>query len=117
MKFIKVKTQFEGFHKYANAPEKVKFLRERHRHMFGVSVKMEVTESNRELEYFLVLEDVKFLVKKYLKQTTETDSCEMIAEFFLDYLETKYKNRMIEVEISEDNENSGIVNNYNSYID
>lgn len=112
MKFIKVKTQFESFHKYENAPEEVSFLRNRHRHIFGLTAKIEVTESNRELEYFMVLKDVKVLIKKYLKETKETESCEMIAEFFLDYLESKYKNRKIEVEVSEDEENSSIVNNY-----
>lgn len=115
MKFIKVKTQFEGFHKYENAPEEVSFLRNRHRHVFGLTVKIQVTESDRELEYFLVLKDVKTLIKKYLKQTKETESCEMIAEFFLDYLETKYRNRRIEVEVSEDDENSSLVDNFQSY--
>ena len=32
-----VTTQLEGFHKWEQAPDEVAYLRERHRHMFGVS--------------------------------------------------------------------------------
>lgn len=112
MRFIKVKTQFEGFHQYTNAPEAVSFLRNRHRHIFYVTAKIEVRALDRELEFFLVQKDLNLLVKKYLKGTKETESCEMIAEFFLDYLEVKYKDRKIEVEVSEDNENSSLISNY-----
>lgn len=115
MKFVKIKTQFEGFHQYKDAPEEVSFLRNRHRHLFIVTVKIGVDKSNRELEYFMVLKDVKVLIKKFLKETKETESCEMIAEFFLDYLETKYTNRKIEIEVSEDGENGSGVNNYKIY--
>ena len=124
MRFIKVKTTFESLHKYNGSPESVKFLQGEHRHVFVVRAKIEVTDLNRELEFFIIKKDLDLLVKKYLKTAKKIDgviptvieeSCEAIAAFFLDYLEAKYKSRRIEVEVSEDDENSSLVSNYESF--
>ena len=115
MKYIKIKTEFEGFHKYENAPEEVKFLRNLHRHIFKVEVKIEVRENDRELEFFIVKRNLNRLIEQYKRESEETDSCEMVAEYILDYLEATYRARRIQVEVSEDGENSGIINNYDSF--
>ena len=51
--FIKVRTEFEGFHHYPNAgsiDKRIKFLENEHRHIFKVEVKISVTHLDRELE-------------------------------------------------------------------
>ena len=55
--YIRVRTEFEGFHYYPNAGEidsRIKFLEVEHRHIFKVEVKISVTHLDRELEFFLV---------------------------------------------------------------
>lgn len=110
-KYIKVKTQFVGFHQYIDAPEEVAFLRSLHRHLFLVSVKIQVIDLNRELEFFIVQRKVKEIISEYEGQATQTESCEMIAEFILTRIEKQYPNREIEVSVSEDGEDYAIVNN------
>lgn len=115
MKFIKVRTQFEGFHCWKEAPALVSFLRNKHRHLFKVEAMIEVFENDRELEYFMVKQFLDELITEYIVSMEETESCEMMAECFLDYLEAKYRSRRIQVEVSEDGENSSLVNNFESF--
>ena len=37
-RYIFITDKFEGYHKYVDAPEEVAFLRNAHRHLFGVRV-------------------------------------------------------------------------------
>ena len=65
--FIKVRTEFEGFHHYPDAGSidgRIKFLENEHRHIFKIGVKISVTHLDRELEFFLVKWDLqKFIMK------------------------------------------------------
>ena len=115
MRYIKAKTQFEAFHRYKDAPDEVKFLKNEHRHLFIVTAKIQVEGDDRELEFFMVQRAMNKIVNSKYAQGSFDESCEMIAETILDYLETIYYDRPIEVEVSEDGENSGIVNNYQDY--
>lgn len=99
--YIKIKTQFVGFHRWKDAPKKVEFLRNWHRHIFGVEVTFLVDHSNRALEFFLTQEKVNKYLKKYENKKFEA-SCEMIAE------DICKKFGAMKVEVSEDGENSGI---------
>lgn len=112
MLFIKVKSQFEWFHKYKNAPKEVEFLRNLHRHNFGIIVKIEVNDLDRELEYFLVKREIDKIIQKFKKDSKQEESCETMAEYILDFLELKYKNRPIEVEVNEDGDCGSIINNF-----
>ena len=109
--YIKVRTQFEGFHFYPNAGEidsRIKFLEHEHRHMFHVEVKMEVTHLDREKEFFLV----KWALTDYLKDgKMNHKSCEMIGTDILEqHLIPLYgADRYYEVTVSEDGESDGIV--------
>ena len=109
--YIKIRTQFEGFHCYPGASEidsRIKFLEDRHRHIFHVSVTIEVTHLQRELEFFLV----KWALNDFIKESEMNDkSCEMIAEDILyRHLFPKYgMDRAYEVVVSEDNESDGII--------
>ena len=104
--FIKVRWQFEGFHKWNKAPEEVKFLRNLHRHLFICTAKIEVDHGDRELEFFIVQ---KRLRNKFKNNKYSYRSCEMIAVDILRECKKFVNNRVIEIEVSEDGENSAIV--------
>lgn len=107
-KFIFVKNQFEGFHRYKDAPDEVSFLRNLHRHIFYVKVTIQVFHNERELEFFII----KRNIEKFIDENNFFDnaSCEYIAERIYNFIYDVYKNnRKICVEVSEDNENGAIV--------
>lgn len=109
--YIKVRTEFEGFHFYPNAgtiDPRIKFLEYEHRHMFKVEVKISVTHTDRELEFFLV----KWALTEHIKERKLNHmSCEMIATDILNnHLLPKYgADRYYEVVVSEDGESDGII--------
>jgi hypothetical protein len=109
--YIKVRTQFEGFHFYPNAgniDSRIEFLQHEHRHMFKVSVKISVTHLDRELEFFLV----KWALQAHITERKMNHmSCEMIATDILkNHLIPKYgKDRYYEIVVSEDGESDGII--------
>lgn len=109
MRFVKIRTQFIGFHSWKDAPEKTAFLRDKHRHLFKVSVKMRVFHNDREVEFF-ALQDRVIRWSRRLKKD-DVGSCEMVAEKLLKILSREYPGRLIEVTISEDGESDGIVDN------
>ncbi len=98
-----VSTIFEGFHRWLDAPEDVKFLRDYHRHIFEVRLGAEVIDANREVEFFQLKRKVdKFILDNYEGNRFEF-SCEQIAEALLKEFEADF------VEVSEDGENGAIV--------
>lgn len=108
--FIKIRTEFEGFHFYPNAGSinpKIKFLENEHRHMFKVEVKISVNHLDRELEFFLV----KWALENFINDGDQNHkSCEMIARDILEnHLIPSYGERYYEVTVSEDGESDGIV--------
>jgi len=108
--FIKIRTEFEGFHFYPNAGSidpRIQFLENEHRHMFNVEVKISVTHLDRELEFFLV----KWALQDFIKSgKMNHKSCEMIATDILEqHLLPKYGERYYEIVVSEDGESDGIV--------
>lgn len=109
-KYIDVKTNFIGFHRWNNAPKSVSFLRNRHRHVFGIHAIIQVNESDRELEFFTVVNGIDNFIKASCPSGDFGNmSCEMIAEEILSYLKSIYGSREYKVRVSEDEENSGIV--------
>jgi hypothetical protein len=109
--YIKVRTDFEGFHFYPNAGSidpRIKFLENEHRHIFKVEVTISVTHLDRELEFFLV----KWALKDFLNNgKMNHKSCEMIATDILNnHLIPLYgNNRKYTIVVSEDGESDGIV--------
>lgn len=101
--FIYVTLQKEFIHQYKDAPDEVYYLRYPHRHLAHIKIKIEVYGDDRELEFIMV----KHAVDNYLKLNTLTNnSCEQVANMLLYFIQSKYgKNRDIEIQISEDNEN------------
>lgn len=108
--YIRVRTQFEGFHQYPGAGEidpRIEFLEHPHRHLFKVEVKISVKHDDRELEFFLV----KWALEDFIKSGDRNNqSCEMIAKDILDHLIEQYgDDRTYDITVSEDGENDGIV--------
>ena len=108
--YIKVRTEFEGFHFYPNAGSidpRIEFLEHEHRHMFKVEVKISVTHLDRELEFFLV----KWALQDFIKAGNQNHkACEMIATDILqNHLIPTYGERYYEIVVSEDGESDGIV--------
>jgi len=110
-KYIKVRTNYIGFHHWDEAPDSVSFLRNRHRHNFGIRVLIQVNDADRELEFFTVVKEIdNFFKATFPDQEFGTMSCEQIAEALLCYLLSMYGyDREYKVEVNEDGENSGIV--------
>jgi hypothetical protein len=108
--FIKVRTDFEGYHFYPGAGKidsRIKFLELEHRHTFKVEVKISVTHLDRELEFFLV----KWALQDFIKEGNQNHrSCEMIATDILEkHLLPTYGRRYYEITVSEDGESDGII--------
>lgn len=113
-KFIWVKFQKEGIHKYPAALEDpnlatgdeydVSFLGYPHRHMFHFKVSIEVFHDDRDIEF---IQFKRWLEKLYSEKTLELDykSCEMISDELAIIINDKYPNRDINIDISEDDEN------------
>lgn len=123
MTTIQIRTQFEGVHYYPDAPEEVIYLRQPHRHMFGVCVEVEVFSVDREIEFVML----KHVLDGYIDEKFETKSgckymgtcsCEEIAKKFYQYLcsvVAKPDRRYWKVTVSEDGENGASVEYRCSY--
>lgn len=116
MKTIQVRTTFEGVHSYPGAPEEVAYLRQPHRHIFGVCVEVEVFHDDRELEFIMVkhMIDMYFgnLSIKHGCRQLGTHSCEKISSGLFDYLWTKVTVphlRYWKVTVDEDGENGASI--------
>jgi uncharacterized protein YqgQ len=100
----------EGIHRYPAADKipGVEFLAYPHRHMFKFRVAIDVFTDDREIEFILFKRELEQL---YADKILELDykSCEMLARELLTYITTKYINRSVTVEVSEDGENGAVI--------
>lgn len=108
--FIKVHTSFEGWHCWKGAPIEVGFLKNLHRHVFHIELKVNVNHKDRALEFFIVqhfLNDV--IKKKWPDGQLGSMSCEMVAQEIFDAFCVQYGHKKggLSVYVSEDNENGG----------
>lgn len=107
---IEVKTQFEGTHRWPEAPEEVEFLRNMHRHMFHVSLHIPVEHSDRDLEFIMVKRALdEFISKQYVHSNgcaaLGRMSCEDVAWDISKWASSKYERGGILVSVTEDGEN------------
>jgi len=112
----------EGMHCYpAAATDKtlntndeydVSFLAHPHRHIFHFRIAIEVHHNDREIEF---IQFKRWLEKLYGEGIIELDykSCEMIADDLYDQIASRYPDRKVIIEISEDGEN-GCTIEYNT---
>jgi len=100
--FVWIKTQFEGYHYWMDAPEEVAFLKNNHRHLFKIKVWVEVLHSDRDIEFFMLKKLVdKILLLPFFKSSY---SCEQYSEELYRHLCIHYPQREIRIEFSEDGE-------------
>ena len=112
--FIWVTFRKEGIHFYPGADtdpklatkdwDDVSFLGFPHRHIFHFKVSIEVFHHDREIEF---IQFKRWLERIYNEGTLELNhrSCEMIARELYSVINTRYPDREVRIEVSEDGEN------------
>jgi hypothetical protein len=82
----------------------VSFLASPHRHIFHFRVAIQVTHSDRDIEF---IQAKRWLENLYKQGTLQLDyrSCEMIAEELYTQIASKYPGRNVQIDVSEDAEN------------
>ena len=113
-KKIWVTFQKEGVHCYPAAATDpmlatgdeydVSFLANLHRHIFHFRVAIAVTHNDRDIEF---IQFKRWLESLYVNTILQLDykSCEMISDDLYLQIATKYPNRDVWIEVSEDGEN------------
>lgn len=98
---IWVTLQKKGFHRYPDAPEEVKYLRDVHRHQFHFKVGVEVTHDNRDIEFHMFQ---TFLEGLFDSGDLNVDykSCEMMANDLYEEIEKKYGKLRTFISVAED---------------
>jgi len=116
-RMIWVTFQKEGIHKYPAALEDpnlatgdeydVSFLGYPHRHTFHFKVWIEVFHDDRDIEFI----QFKRWMENLYNSTLELDykSCEMIADDLYESIFSKFPNREVHIEVSEDKENGCLI--------
>ena len=115
---IFVRFQKEGIHKYPAAATDpalatgdeydVSFLATPHRHIFHFEVTIEVFHTDRDIEF---IQFKRWLENQYSQNILALDykSCEMIADDLYEVIATRYPDRNIIINVSEDNENGAAI--------
>ena len=119
-RYIKVSFQKEGVHKFPGADtnpkyatgnwDDVSFLGYPHRHIFHFYVTLGVTHNDRDVEFIQFKRELERLFTKNVLHL-DYQSCEMIAENLINYIEEHYPNRGVRVEVYDDDENGAILDN------
>jgi hypothetical protein len=94
--------EFEGFHRWAGAPDSVEYLRTKHRHLFKCKVWVEVRHEDREIEFITLKHDCQKALG--VLDIERVGSCEVVAGTILMELKKIYPKRMMMAEVSEDGE-------------
>lgn len=87
--YIIIKTQFEAIHSWPECPwYDVNFLRNPHRHIFYVKVKISVSHNDRDVEFIQAKREINDLLtnnfdRKDLGRMSCEDICEKIKRDFL----------------------------------
>lgn len=99
-----VTTQFEGFHRWKDAPPQYGYLKDWHRHMFHVRLRKKV-DASRQIEFIELKQKINAYIDTMFKGKEHRFelSCEELAEQLLHYFNAHM------VEVSEDGENGAIV--------
>lgn len=115
------KTQVEGYHRWPDAQEVLgsahrelaKVLSQLHRHMFHCTVAVEVSHTERDVEFVLLKRLVTTCLEAILTRQPPdiepTYSCERLCLLLHDELACHLGNTVAFIQISEDDENGAIV--------
>jgi hypothetical protein len=115
---IWVTFQKEGMHRYPAAATDpalatgdeydVSFLANPHRHIFHFRVWADVVHNDRDIEF---IQFKRWLENLYRDDTLQLDykSCEMMADDLYIHRASRYPNRAVWIEVSEDGENGALI--------
>jgi hypothetical protein len=115
---IWVTFQKEGMHRYPAAATDpalatgdeydVSFLANPHRHIFHFRVWADVVHNDRDIEF---IQFKRWLENLYKDGTLQLDykSCEMMADDLYIQIASRYPNRAVWIEVSEDGENGALI--------
>jgi hypothetical protein len=115
---IWVTFQKEGMHRYPAAATDpalatgdeydVSFLANPHRHIFHFRVWIDVVHNDRDIEF---IQFKRWLENLYRSGTLQLDykSCEMMADDLYIQIASRYPNRAVWIEVSEDGENGALI--------
>lgn len=118
LRTIFVRFEKEGIHKYPAAATDpalatgdeydVSFLATPHRHIFHFEVSIEVFHNDRDIEF---IQFKRWLENQYSQGILALDykSCEMISDDLYEVIATRYPDRNIAIQVSEDNENGATI--------
>ena len=118
LRTIFVRFEKEGIHKYPAAATDpnlatgdeydVSFLATPHRHIFHFEVSIEVFHNDRDIEF---IQFKRWLENQYSQGILALDykSCEMISDDLYEIIATRYPDRNIAIQVSEDNENGATI--------
>jgi hypothetical protein len=108
----------EGMHRYPAAATDpalatgdeydVSFLANPHRHIFHFRVWADVVHNDRDIEF---IQFKRWLENLYRDNTLQLDykSCEMMADDLYIQIASRYPNRAVWIEVSEDGENGALI--------
>lgn len=98
--FAIVYGEFEAIHYWQNAPESESYLRNEHRHLFKVRVRIDQLHGDRDIEYYNFK---KWLNEKFREMKKPvTFSCEQYCVQISNTISTRYPDRYLIVEVTED---------------
>lgn len=111
--FIRVKTTFEGLHRWPHAPEPEDYLRASHRHLFAVELDLEVFHDDREIEINAAARWLTHLIPTFATTPPHssaqgpldfgTQSCEQLAARIADAVLDRYgRDRELRCAVLED---------------
>lgn len=113
-RMIYINFQKEGIHKYPAALEDpnlktgdeydVSFLGYPHRHIFHINVAIEVFHNDRDIEFIQFKRFCERLLSEGVVQLNYK-SCEMISDDLYEQIASRYPERDVHINVSEDNEN------------
>lgn len=107
-RIVWVTFQRQGFHVFPAAATEpvfadVKYLGNRHRHLFKFRVEIQVWHNDREIEFHQLLNYCESLLGTQVELNNK--SVEMLADDLFDVLAVRYPGRDMVIEVSEDGEN------------
>jgi hypothetical protein len=124
-KQIMIRTSFRGTHNWPEASQyagdEVQFLEDRHRHTFHILAELTVSDSDREVEFFVFQNQVDLAIRSLYSSYREAElvynlgrrSCETMAEEIISQLRSANgHHHTIKIEVWEDNEVGGRVTSF-----
>jgi hypothetical protein len=101
--------KFHGWHKWIDAPMTRAYLRDYHRHLFGVKVLVRVQHNDRDVEFHDLQDMVIAFVDKTFKDQHFLSSCEDIGQTIARHLIEEKKLEVSCITVDEDGENGAFI--------